>query len=49
MSRENAIKFLRDIQLGIEYLQSTYANSNSNQGMSDGPAMVSVIQVFSKH
>ncbi|XP_055901805.1 uncharacterized protein LOC129938341 isoform X3 [Eupeodes corollae] len=26
MSRENAIKFLRDIRLGIEYLQSSYAN-----------------------
>ncbi|XP_037920668.1 uncharacterized protein LOC119657701 isoform X1 [Hermetia illucens] len=26
MSRENAIKFLRDIRLGIEYLQDSYAN-----------------------
>lgn len=26
MTRENAIKFLRDIRLGIEYLQSSYAN-----------------------
>lgn len=26
MSRENAIKFLKDIRIGIEYLQNTYAN-----------------------
>lgn len=26
MSRENAIKFLRDIRIGIEYLQNSYAN-----------------------
>lgn len=34
MSRENAIKFLRDIRLGIEYLQNSYANhdfSNKNK------------------
>lgn len=26
MTRENAIKFLRDIRLGIDYLQNTYSN-----------------------
>lgn len=26
MTRENAIKFLRDIRMGIEYLQSSYDN-----------------------
>ena len=26
MTRENAIKFLRDIRLGIEYLQNSYVN-----------------------
>lgn len=26
MGRESAIKFLRDIRLGVEYLQNAYAN-----------------------
>ena len=26
MSRENALKFLRDIRLGIDYLQNTYSS-----------------------
>lgn len=30
MSRENAIKFLREISLGIEYLESSYANRGQN-------------------
>lgn len=28
MTRENAIKFLRDIRLGIDYLQNTYSSSS---------------------
>lgn len=30
MSRENAIKFLREISLGIEYLENSYANRGQN-------------------
>lgn len=28
MTRENAIKFLRDIRLGIDYLQNTYSSNS---------------------
>lgn len=31
MSRENAIKFLREISLGIEYLENSYANRGQNE------------------
>lgn len=30
MSRENAIKFLREISMGIEYLENSYANRAQN-------------------
>lgn len=32
MSRENAITFLKDIRIGIEYLQNTYANHFNGEG-----------------
>lgn len=41
MSRENAIKFLRDIRLGIEYLQNLYTNKIFPEHMKASGFMVS--------
>ncbi|XP_058811423.1 uncharacterized protein LOC131676345 isoform X2 [Topomyia yanbarensis] len=52
MTRENAIKFLRDIRLGIDYLQNTYSSrslktdhqSNSEQDHYSSTAMTTVTE-----
>lgn len=41
MSRENAIKFLREISLGIEYLENSYANRGQNEQNSETVRRVS--------
>lgn len=35
MSRENALEFLSDIRLGIDYLESTYNSDSSSKSVSD--------------
>lgn len=40
MTRENAIKFLRDISMGIEYLENTYSmHPQSDQSTGRSPSV----------
>lgn len=40
MSRENALKFLRDISTGIEYLESIYTTKENQKEVADDPVKV---------
>lgn len=45
MSRENAIKFLRDISMGIDYLENAYS---ANRQVDDNSLRVTIIIFMSK-
>lgn len=42
MSRENAIKFLRDISMGIDYLENAYSANRQNDGVEDNSLRVNI-------
>lgn len=42
MSRENAIKFLRDISMGIDYLENAYSANRQIDTVDDNSLRVSI-------
>lgn len=44
MSRESAIKFLRDISMGIDYLENAYSTNRQFDQLDDNTLRVSCIK-----
>lgn len=42
MSRENAIKFLRDISMGIDYLENAYSSNRQIDQIDDNSLRVNI-------
>lgn len=47
MSRENAIKFLRDISMGIDYLENAYSANRQVDTVEDNSLRVSMSDINS--